>query len=237
MLEAAVFFQGFPVLIASFLRQVLQTYSEICIFCGAIQYIVSKKQPVGSAHEVLVESSKTFFDEAHFIVNLHSFLGPLALPQHTFPPSEPFVPPSPQGEQLPKHLSSRHIRNSLSVYLFLNSQPQLGKSKEFNNQGLKIEILNVIFLFCRQTTIKNRQALHEIIRPSSLSIIFTELSFKPVYPTMVVKNFKFMENYNSWKIYLQVKLLTLVIFIPMQFSPGILKFGIKHVVNPLTLNC
>ena len=28
---------------------------------------------------------------------------------------------------------------------------------------------------------------------------------------MVVKNFKFMENYNSWKIYLQVKILTLSI--------------------------
>ena len=36
--------------------------------------IVSKKKPVGSAHEVLAESSETVFDEAHFIVNLHSFL-------------------------------------------------------------------------------------------------------------------------------------------------------------------
>ena len=32
---------------------------------------------------------------------------------------------------------------------------------------------------------------------------------------MVVKNFKFMENYNSWKIYLQVKILTLAIFTHM----------------------
>ena len=32
---------------------------------------------------------------------------------------------------------------------------------------------------------------------------------------MVVKNLKFMENYNSWKIYLQVKILTLVIFTHM----------------------
>ena len=66
---------------------------------------------------------------------------------------------------------------------------------------------------------KNRQALHEIIRASSLSIIFVELSFKPVYPTMVVKNFKFMENYNSWKIYLQVKILALVIFTHMLPPP------------------
>ena len=53
---------------------------------------------------------------------------------------------------------------------------------------------------CNQKTIKNR--VHEIIRTSSLSIIFVEFSFKPVYPTTVVK---FMENYNSWKNYLQVK--------------------------------
>ena len=109
---------------ASSFRQVLQTYSEICIFCSVIQYIVPKKQPVGSAHEVLAESLETVFDdEAHFIVNLHNFLQPLALPRHTFPPSEPFVPHPPQAEQLPKLLSSRHIRNSLSVYLFLNSEP------------------------------------------------------------------------------------------------------------------
>ena len=75
------------------LRQVLWTYSEICLFCSAIQYIVSKKQPVGSAHEVLTESSETAFDEAHFIVNLHSFLPSLALSRHPFPPSESFVPP------------------------------------------------------------------------------------------------------------------------------------------------
>ena len=81
---------------ASSLRQVLQTYSEICIFCSAIQYIVSKKQSaVRSAHEVLAESLETAFDEAHFIVNLHNFFQSLALPRHTFPSSEPFVPHPP----------------------------------------------------------------------------------------------------------------------------------------------
>ena len=48
-------------------RQVLQKYSEKCTFYGATQYIVSTKQPVGSAHEVLTESLKTVFDdEAHY---------------------------------------------------------------------------------------------------------------------------------------------------------------------------
>ena len=108
------------------------------------------------------------------------------------------------------------------MYLFLNSEPKLGKSKEFNNQGLKVNRnlnLNVIFFFCHQKTIKNRQALHEIIRALSLSINFAERSFKPVYPTMVVKSFKFMENYNSWKIYSQVKILTLDIFTHMLLPP------------------
>ena len=50
---------------------------------------MSKKQPVGSAHEVLAESLETVFDdEAPLIVNLHSFLQPLALPRHPFPPNE-----------------------------------------------------------------------------------------------------------------------------------------------------
>ena len=125
------------------LRQVLQTYSEIYIFCSVIQYIMQYikqhiKQPVGGAHELLTESLETAFDEAHFTVNLYNFLQSLALPRHTCPPSEPFVPHSPRQNNTPNLLSSRHIRNSLSVYLFLNSEPQLGKSKEFNNQGLKV---------------------------------------------------------------------------------------------------
>ena len=55
--------------------------------------MVSKKQPVGSVHEVLADLSEIVFDEAHFIVK---FLQPLALPRHTFPQSESFVPHSPK---------------------------------------------------------------------------------------------------------------------------------------------
>ena len=114
---------------ASSFRQVLQTYSEICIFCSVIQYIVPKKQPVGSAHEVLAESLKTVFDdEAHFIVNLHDFLLPLALPRHHFPPNEPFLPhPSRQNNfqnSSPLDTSETALvfifSSILSVYLFLN---------------------------------------------------------------------------------------------------------------------
>ena len=78
---------------ASSFRQVLQTYSEIYIFCSEIQYMGFKKQPVGNAHEVLAESFETVFDDkAHFIVNLHNFLKPLALARHSYSPIEPFLP-------------------------------------------------------------------------------------------------------------------------------------------------
>ena len=77
-----------------------------------------------------------------------------------------------------------------------------------------MEILNAFFFFAIKKQ-KTRQALHEIIRVSSLSIIFVEFSFKPLYPTMVVKNFKFLENYNSWKMHLRVKILTLDIYTHM----------------------
>ena len=61
---------------ASSFRKVLQTYSEIYILCIVIQYIESKKQLVGSVHEVLVESLEIVFDEARFVVNSHSFFQP-----------------------------------------------------------------------------------------------------------------------------------------------------------------
>ena len=48
-----------------------------------------------------------------------------------------------------------------------------------------------------------------MIRDSSVSIIFVELSFKPVYPTMVMKTFKFMKNFNFWDMYFKVKVLSL----------------------------
>ena len=46
--------------------------------------------------------------------------------------------------------------------------------------------------FFHQKIIKNRQALHEIIRASPLSISFVKFSFKTVYLTTVVKIFKFI---------------------------------------------
>ena len=98
-------------------RKVLQKYSEIYSFC-VIQYIGFQKQSVGGALKVLGKPLKTVLGEVHFIVNLYS--SPyLPVPQvNTFPLGKSFVllPPSKTSP------SSRHINNSLSVYLFLESE-------------------------------------------------------------------------------------------------------------------
>ena len=56
------------------------------------------------------------------------------------------------------------------------------------------KILHYMFFFCEQKTIKNRQALHEIFRASSLSIIFIGLSSRPVYPNMVLQKIEIYEK-------------------------------------------
>ena len=62
-------------------------------FGSGIQYILPKKQSVGSAHEVLPESLEIVFeDEVYFIVNLYNFLLSLALPRYPFTPMSPFSP-------------------------------------------------------------------------------------------------------------------------------------------------
>ena len=75
------------------------------------------------------------------------------------------------------------------------------------------------YVFCHQKTAEKQTTFAEIIRISLLFIIFVELFFKPVYPNMVAKKFKFMENYNSRMMYLQVKILTLDIFTHMLPPP------------------
>ena len=153
---------------------------------------------------MLAESLETVFDEAHFMINLHSFLQPPSSPQWNLLPKWVICPSSFQEEQLPNFAFYRHISNSFSVSLpigisaaalvcifssIIASEPWLCKSKEFSNQGLKANRsfkCDLIFLLSKNN--KNRQPLYEIIRVSSLSIIFVEFSFKPVCSTMVANN-------------------------------------------------
>ena len=184
-------------MVSSF-RQFLKTYSEICTFYSAIQYILSKKQPVESANEVLAEYWKLslmmkLILQSIFII----YTNPQPSSGTPFPQTSHFSS-IPQAEQLLKLLSSRHIRNSLSVYLFLNSELYVGKLIEFNSQELTVtRNFKYYILLLPSKTLKNRKALHEIIRASSFTRSFVQFSLKSVYLTMVVKIFKFMESYNS----------------------------------------
>ena len=99
-LEAAIFFRGFPVLMASSFKISFADMFRNMHFlqCDSIYRVYrAQKTAVGSVHEVLAESLKTVFDEAHFIANLQSFLQSLALPRQTFSPSESFPPSSRQN--------------------------------------------------------------------------------------------------------------------------------------------
>ena len=58
-------------------------------------------------------------------------------------------------------LLTRHFDNSLSVYPLFEFEPWLGKSKKFNNQGMKEnKAFRIPFITKKQ--LKGRQALHRI---------------------------------------------------------------------------
>ena len=104
------------------------------------------------------------------------------------------LPPS--GKLFPKlshlfTLGTQASSNSLNMYLFLHSELQLGKSKEINNQGIKVQVKiafkSYSFIFVtkmqkktkkKQTNQKSRQALHEIF--FSLQDKNAEASHSPI---------------------------------------------------------
>ena len=82
-------------------------------------------------------------------------------------------------------LITRHFDSSLSVYLFLEFEPQLGKSEKFNNQGMKEnKAFRIPFITKKQ--LKGRQALHRIfLKPQykvyrGASILYCNASFSDV---------------------------------------------------------
>ena len=46
--------------------------------------------------------------------------------------------------------TSRHVNNNFSVYCFVNFELELGKSREFNNQGMTDQVRGALkaFFFC-----------------------------------------------------------------------------------------
>ena len=121
-------------MVSSF-RQVFQTYSEICIFCSAIQYIV--------------------FRNSQWKVHMKCW------------------------QNLQKLSLMKLI---LQLICIISCNPQASPQTHLSHRAL------------------------------SLYIIFVEFSFKPVYLTLVVKIFKFKENFNALEMQLQVKILALYVF-------------------------
>ena len=76
-------------------------------------------------------------------------------------------------------LLTRHFDNSLSVYLFLELQPQLGKSEEFSNQGMK-ENKAFRIPFTTKKQLKSRQALHRIFLKPQYKVYRGASSFSDV---------------------------------------------------------
>ena len=99
-----------------------------------------RKIPVEEQHFQKRYRLQYVLDKVHLLLIFIVFPYPLSPGKTFFPQSRPFPPlPDKTNSKPPPPLLppfSRHIDNNLSVYLFLEFEQQLGKSKEFNNQGM-----------------------------------------------------------------------------------------------------
>ena len=102
-------------------------------------------------------------DKVHLLLIFIVFPYPLSPGKTFFPQSRPFPPPPEKTTAPPPPPPllapfSRHIDNNLSVYLFLEFEQQLGKSKEFNNQGMNENRAFRSYFFYHQKTMKKLTA-------------------------------------------------------------------------------
>ena len=113
MLQAVIILKSFLHVkkMANSLRNVLPTYSEICIFC-VIQYIKFQKQSMEGALKVLGKSLKTVLDEVRFILNLYSFALPLSAP------GKPLLPACKSFALLPGRATPPLLDTSAKFALF-----------------------------------------------------------------------------------------------------------------------
>ena len=107
------------------------------LFSYVFLYLLSKFPPTPSTHQTKKEDSGTGVFQVFCEISKNTFFTEylLATASETPPPDYSSLLSMTTFKTRP-----RHIKNSLSVYLFLDSEPQLGKSKESNNQGMKLQV-------------------------------------------------------------------------------------------------
>ena len=115
------------------------------------------------------------------VIIFHSFLLPPS------PSKVSHLPPRKNNVQTFPLLASRLISNSLIVYRFVDSEPQLDKSNEFNNQGMKGQVKRAFnsYFLCYKKTSKNSRPLHPPIQVYSrcLSSLFQYQRFLMLPPS------------------------------------------------------
>ena len=90
---------------------------------------------------------------------------------------------------------SRHMNSSLNVYLFLVSGLQLGKSKKFNNQEMKVQVKRALksYFFCHQNSNKKEERLYmKFSSPPNTSVKSSIWDQLPIFCC----HFFFEENIN-----------------------------------------
>ena len=115
------------------------------------------------------------------VIIFHSFLLPPS------PSKVSHLPPRKNNVQTFPLLASRLISNSLIVYRFVDSEPQLDKSNEFNNQGMKGQVKRAFnsYFLCYKKTLKNSRPLHPQYKcTAGASVPYFNISVSLCYPPL-----------------------------------------------------
>ena len=140
----------------------------------------------------------------------YSFLIPLLSPPGKLLYQDTHLPPSPRQKNFQNSCLLRYI-NSLNVYLFLNSELKLGKSKESINWGKKVQFkrsFEISSLFVTKTKNKTKKETDFIWNFHKPPILMLNFLLNMYISPCLEKIFKFMvfrllenafANHKNWK--------------------------------------
>ena len=89
---------------------------------------------------------------------------------------------SPRKQDNPPFSASRHINNSLNVYLFHDFELQPGKSKEFNNNKMKVQVKRAFRSYFVCNLKSNKKADRLCMKLSSTSNTGVQRCLYPLFP-------------------------------------------------------